>query len=337
VGFDDLRIRDISRFSGEWSPPIGALGGPPAHELYRDLVLYAGLQLFQDARGRPWVVFRDGAQRRSFSVPSIELRSALDRFRMHRSARPLPRADLDEFVRIVEARVSDPDVKIPVLRSPLVDGAAVLVPNDARRSMAEPGPPTLVPPPAPATSEGGSEGTAGPSPAIASSAGMSELFTPPAATGTFVPIVRQELNPSISGGASAPPRRSTEVARYVRVLRRLVRDGDWIGTTRELSQATRDDPVTLYASLLRYRSELVENDLLLANVELGEGFRWLIVDAARLRNGVRSRPPTGSKVPAQAALRAGEIPPPGRTSTERAPAAAPNPRPPAVPSAVPSS
>jgi len=285
VGFDDLRIRDISRFSGEWSPPIGALGGPPAHELYRDLVLYAGLQLFQDARSRPWVVFRDGAQRRSFSVPSIELRNALDRFRMHRSARPLPRGDLDEFVRIVEARVSDPDVKIPLLRSPLVDGAPA---TDGDRRLFEPSstdraaqahtPTPTASSPTGSESEPSPPSTAVIVPARTSAAGRE--FLPP----TWVNVPRPGLEASISGGALLPPRRSADATRYVRALRRLLRDGDWMGTTRELAEVTRDDPLTLYASLLRYRAELADNDILLANVEVGEGFRWLVVDRSRVRN-----------------------------------------------------
>ena len=285
MGYDDLRIRDISRFSGEWSPPIGALGGPPAHELYRDLVLYAGLQLFQDARSRPWVVFRDGAQRRSFSVPSIELRNALDRFRMHRSARPLPRGDLDEFVRIVEARVSDPDVRIPLLRSPLVDGAPAAEgdrrlfgpsPTDRSAAAQTSAPPTS----APMASEAE---PSPPSPAVPVTARASSAvreFLPP----TWVNVPRPGLDASISGGTLLPARRSADATRYVRALRRLLRDGDWMGTTRELAEVTRDDPLTLYASLLRYRAELADNDILLANVEVGEGFRWLVVDRSRVRN-----------------------------------------------------
>ncbi len=121
MGYEDVKIRDLSRRTSEWTPPIGALGGPPAHALYTDLVVYAGLQLFRDTRGRPWVVLRDGAQRRAFLVPSPELRSALDRFRMHRNLSPVPEGHISEFIRVVQARISDPDVEIPLLRSPVAE------------------------------------------------------------------------------------------------------------------------------------------------------------------------------------------------------------------------
>lgn len=282
MGYEDIRIRDISRISGEWAPPVGALGGPPAHELYRDLVTYAGLQLFQDIRGHPWVLLRDGAQRRAFPVPSVELRSALDRFRMRRNSRPLPKSDLAEFVRIVEARISDPDVKIPVLRSPVAEGG-----SPAGRHP---------PPPAqegPATSPGApSDSPLDPAPKEPAAPRPADGPTPLASPGpegvdaTGPLSVGRRLNPSISGGRLLSSHDTAEVARYVRTLRRLVRDGDWMGTTRELSQETRDDPLTLYGSLLRYRSELADNGLLFASVDVVEGFRWVVMDRTKLRTSV---------------------------------------------------
>ena len=290
MGYEDLRIRDISRFTGEWSPPIGAMGGPPAHELYRDLVLFAGLQLFQDKDSHPWVVFRDGAQRRPFAVPSVQLRNALDRFRMHRNSRPLPGSDLEEFVRIVEARISDPDVKIPALRGPLSEGP----PTVQERSAAPP-------------SEIGHDPslplTAGSADAVHENAGINELAAaesdrrPEATMGDVGGSARAaaaadtplRVNPTVSGGMLLSTAQGANVARYVRVLRSLLRGGDWMGTTRELSEATRDEPLTLYGSLLRYRAELADNDILVTSVDLDEGFRWLVVDRARVRDAADAK------------------------------------------------
>lgn len=290
MGFEDLRIRDISRATGEWAPPVGALGGPPAHELYRDLVAYAGLQLFQDARGHPWVVFRDGAQRRSFSVPSLELRGALDRFRMRRSARPLPRADLDEFVRIVEARISDPDVNIPVLRSPVAEGESAPGPGSPGPSPPHGSPPTKpvgasTPPRAPSGSSPDEAALPGPH----DGSMVAEVIEARSPNLEAAVAVVPDLNTSISGGRHLSYRDNANVARYVRILRRLVRDGDWMGTTRELSEETRDDPLTLYGALIRYRAELEDHGILFASVDLAEGFRWLVVDRAKFRTPAEAR------------------------------------------------
>ena len=114
----DIVIRDVSRIpTREWVPPIGAMGGPPAHELYRDLVLRAGLRLFRDHRGHPYLALKDGEHRRTFRVPSLELREALDRFRMGRNLRLVPEPELIEFARVVAARVSDPDLFVPTLEA----------------------------------------------------------------------------------------------------------------------------------------------------------------------------------------------------------------------------
>ena len=115
----EIKIRELSRPSvREWIRPIGAMGGPPAHELYRDLVLYAGLRLLKDQSGNPRVAIQDGEHRRTFSVPSTELREAIDRFRMRRSLRPVPDGELAELTRIVQARVTDPDITIPMVDLP---------------------------------------------------------------------------------------------------------------------------------------------------------------------------------------------------------------------------
>jgi hypothetical protein len=283
MGYDTLRIRDVSRLYGRWVPPIGAMGGPPAHELYTDLVVYAGLELFRDNGSRPWVVLRDGAHRHAFPVPSPELRGALDRFRMRRNVRPLPEADIVEFVRIIEARASDPDVEIPTIKAPVVERAATPQPGPQEAPSSSEAPPR-----SPDSQE--------PSPPVPTGFGATKPDSPPSLDGPSAPMA---LGPGVSAGSSLPPGpmnlaisgarqlpspQDAGLARYVRSFRRLLRDGDWMGTTRELSEWTGDEPLTLYGSMLRYRSGLADNDILLSYVEVGESFRWLVVDRTKVRN-----------------------------------------------------
>ncbi|MCI4372752.1 MAG: hypothetical protein L3K02_03815, partial [Thermoplasmata archaeon] len=143
MALDEVKIRDLSRpNTSEWTPPIGAMGGPPAHELYRDLVAHGGLRLMRDRDGNPWVEMQDGERRRSFRVPGVALRGALDRFRMRRNLRPAPETDLEDFARVVSARVSDPDVRLPAY-----DLAA------SERAPPAPEPPSSYAPPSPPSGE----------------------------------------------------------------------------------------------------------------------------------------------------------------------------------------
>jgi len=296
VSFEDLKIRELSRLTGQWTPPIGAMGGPPAHELYRELVLYAGLQLFRDAKSNPWVVLRDGTQRHAFSVPSRELRGALDRFRMRRNLRPVPESDIDEFTRIVEARISDPDVEIPLLRSPVVERSTIPAPRlpatpdvvqreeltnqidsflldlaDLDRDPAEPEESLTAP-----------EKPEGPTPEPI-----------PVAVPAF------EVETAISGARRLPPRPEANPPQFVHVLRELVHDGTWMGTTRELSELTGEDSFNLFDSLLKHRSELEESGILLTVIEVGDGYRWLAVDRAKVHNAEDALPTNERALPAQ--------------------------------------
>ena len=125
---DEVRILDLSGGPrAEWQPPIGALGGPPAHELYHDLVVHAGLRLLRDDDGDPWIEIQDGERRRAFRVPSLEMRAALDRFRMRRNLRPVPDNDIQDFVRVVEARILDPDAAIPASPPTVSEGTDVAI------------------------------------------------------------------------------------------------------------------------------------------------------------------------------------------------------------------
>lgn len=71
--------------------------------------------------------------------------------------------------------------------------------------------------------------------------------------------------------------------RYVRVLRELVQDGTWIGSLAEIARRTGDDTSEVFSTLLQFHTDLVGNDLVVAPVEVEDGWRWVVVDRARLR------------------------------------------------------
>ena len=266
-------------------PPIGAMGGPPAHELYRDLVNHAGLRLLRDAEGAPYVEIQDGEHRRAFPVPSLELRSALDRFRMRRNLRPVPEDDINEFARVVEARVSDPDIEIP-------EG--------------------LLDPPAPATAEavGGNYGATAPTADPRSNWAVDELdqlmhevdsiqgraLSPiPAAlpspsadwSAPAAPIqsrLPHRWHTGISSGRASTTPPDPKLPRYVRALRELVQDGTWIGSLAEIARRTGDDTNEVFSTLLQFHTDLVGNDLVVAPVEVEEGWQWVVVDRGRVRS-----------------------------------------------------
>lgn len=303
VGFDDIRIREVSHLSDEeWIPPIDAMGGPPAHVLYHDLVRFAGLRLFRDSRSRPWAVLQDGAHRRAFPVPSPELRGAIDRFRMRRNLRPVPEDDIAQFVRIVVARVFDPDVETPRLRSPLMErassGPVAADPPLARpeTTPVEIAPPLVVANDAPTARWaelghrveellGGLDGSA----AREVPSGPGEFAVAPAEPIATAPAREPSGAAPADGFARSGGRMEDTVndigaPRYVRVLTGLVRDGAWLGTTRELSDLTGDDPITVFDSLLKYRTDLASHDVIVANVRVDDGYQWLAVDRSRIHS-----------------------------------------------------
>lgn len=280
---NEIRIRDVSRPpTRQWIPPIGVMGGPPAHELYRDLVQYAGLRLVRDAQGNPCIAVRDGERRRTFRVPSVELREALDRFRMRRNQRPVPDQALAEFARVVQARVSDPDIFVPSYDIGESDSPAQFLPLRPAVSPAD----GLAPPYVGLESELDSilhelDDVPDPpppreTPAKAPSAwtDVVEHLQPPSVS---VP----QANPSISGGRAAPnaPR---GLPRYLSVLQDLVRDGGWIGTASELSNLVGETPDRVFANLRAYRSDFAGNGLVVVPVETQEGWRWLAIDRHQL-------------------------------------------------------
>lgn len=295
MSFDDLKIRDLTRLSGEWTPPIGVMGGPLAHELYADLVVHAGLQLFRDTKARPWVVLRDGAQRRAFLAPSAELRSALDRFRMRRNMRPVPEDDIENFVRVVEARTSDPDVAIPILTSPVTDRATQLEARPTAAAPHEQPEPEWREPEAPSGADPESFDESYPEPVRAATIEDEPEALPGGSTDPPpVPMAHVAIDATKSNARSLPKPEDRTFGRYVRALQTLVHDGSWMGTTEELAKLTHDDPLTMFDTLLRYRSELAHHNVLIANIETEEGFRWLAVNRATIRGagGDRwARPP----------------------------------------------
>ncbi|MGA8542345.1 MAG: hypothetical protein WB947_02205 [Thermoplasmata archaeon] len=258
------------------------MGGPPAHELYRDLVIHAGLRLLRDPDGAPCVELQDGEHRRAFPVPSLELRAALDRFRMRRNLRPVPEDDIQEFARVVEARASDPDIEIPE--------------NISETSPAPPGGPPLRP--AAPTSEASAgwavdeldelmhevdaiQGRApDPVPEEPTEPGPRELSAHP----TLRSRLPHRWHTGVSGGQRAVMVEDPRLPRYVRALRELVRDGAWIGSLSEISRRTGDDTEEVFATLLRFHTDLVGNDLVVAPVEVEDGWKWVVVDRGRTRS-----------------------------------------------------
>jgi hypothetical protein len=280
---EEIGIRDVSRPSArEWTPPIGAMGGPPTHVLYRDLVQYAGLRLLRNNEGDTCVAMRDGEHRRTFRVPSVELREALDRFRMRRDLRPLPEHDLAELTRIIQARASDPDIYIPTFD---VGEPEASEPRAESQSL------FLAPPPTEPQPSGWEDEL------DSIMREVDEVRRPPSTRAAVAkvpsawnevihhpgPIAPATARPAqaISGGRmSAEP--ADGLPRYLQVLRTLVRDGGWLGTTSELSSLIGDDPEKVFASLRAYRAELAGRDIMVAPVETKDGWRWLAVDRNRL-------------------------------------------------------
>jgi len=296
---DEVRIRDLSRpATTEWIPPIGAMGGPPAHELYRDLVSHGGLRLFKDRDGSPWVELQDGERRHRFQVPGTALRGALDRFRMRRNLRPVPEGDLDDFARVVSARVSDPDVRLPLVDPNTPEGEAM--PENGGGASPEAAEPT----------EGISEDEVGNSrlereleAVLAEVRAVRDGPQPPPPRWYLVgpgptaaprslagPHPVQLPDVSISGGRQTPLNGNPTLPTYLRVLRNLVEGGGWLGTLGELGELTGEEPEVVYDTLLRYHTDLTGNNLVVAPVELEDGWRWLVVDRSRLRSSPPNEP-----------------------------------------------
>lgn len=289
----DIIIRDVSRTpTKEWTPPIGAMGGPPAHELYRELVQRAGLRLFRDLRGTPYLALRDGEHRRTFRVPSLELREALDRFRMNRNLRPVPEQELIDFARVVEARVSDPDIFVPTLE--IIGRAA---PSDGSQYLPEPAAGLL---PAPVRTGRWDEEMSSiaqnepedsrpevpPTPVVKVPSAWNEVVDGAAAPPpsppppTPPPPASAPLQPSIAG-AHRLPAGDDGLLRYASALRTLLEEGNWVGTTAEISHLTGDTPEKVFARLRAYRTELASQDIVVVPVETKSGWRWLAVDGSR--------------------------------------------------------
>ena len=291
---EELGILDLSKVGkGEWVPPIGAMGGPPAHELYRDLVAHAGLRLLRDGAGLPWIEIQDGEHRRSFPVPSLELRAALDRFRMRRNLRPVPEADIEEFARVVEARVSDPDIEIP----PSAEASTVPT-ADAERADLEPEttPTEAVPIPGVARAVDELDQLMHEVDSVQGRVPSSptDEEASPSWIGSVHPVPLHSRLPhrwhsGVSGARTTAPPKDGRVPKYVRVLRELVEDGTWIGSLSEIASRTGDDTEQVFAALLQFHSDLVGNDLVVAPVEVEEGWRWLVVDRGRLRSASSGR------------------------------------------------
>ena len=280
---EEIRIRDVSRpATRQWIPPIGAMGGPPAHELYRDLVQYAGLRLIRDLEGNPYVALRDGERRRTFRAPSVELREALDRFRMRRNQRPVPDQELEDFARVVEARVSDPDIFVPSYDIGESDRPASSLPSH----------PAVVPVVAPSPSGSPSDTELD---SILREVDEVRSHPPPHEVPAKAPSAWTDVvehlapnpdssrlpGPAISGGRTAPGA-PTDLPPYLSVLQGLVVGGGWIGTMAELSNLVGEKPDRIFADLRAHRSDLAECGLVVVPVETEQGWRWVAIDRHQL-------------------------------------------------------
>ncbi len=281
---EELSILDLAKAGrGEWVPPIGAMGGPPAHELYRDLVTHAHLRLVRDADGSPWVELQDGERRRAFPVPSPELRAALDRFRMRRNLRPVPEGDIEEFARVAEARASDPDVELPTADQPLTPGAEA---PPVAAGTGAPGPDR--PAPSWAMTEldhlmhevDAIQGRAASIPEESDGDAAGAPYLPPHVFHRRLP---QRWHTGVSSARVVRSGTDPRLPRYVRALRELVQDGTWLGPLTEISRRTGDDTNEVFSSLLRFHIDLVGNDLVVAPVEVEDGWQWVVIDRGRLR------------------------------------------------------
>jgi hypothetical protein len=250
-GDEGLTIRDLGeRTTGpQWLPPANAMGGPPAADLYRELVLHAELRLYRDDDRRAWLAFKDGEHRRLFHVPSRELTSALDRFRMRRNMRPLPEKDIAEFVRVVRARISDPDARIPNFQFRAGRAGASVGGGPPRSSLPDPESPT-------------SSAWESPAP---SDAGETEAS-------------RTVRSPYLSGGVVASIGTNSTAKRYAESLRELVRHGGWLGGIVDLSRQLGEDPETVFENLLQHQADLAELGVVVGQVEVDGEWRWLAID-----------------------------------------------------------
>lgn len=78
-------------------------------------------------------------------------------------------------------------------------------------------------------------------------------------------------------GKKEPP-----LPHYIRVLQSLIRHGGWMGTAEDLSSKLGEDEGRLTQMLIRYRADLAEFGIVIANVQIESGWRLLVVDRARL-------------------------------------------------------
>lgn len=283
----------------EWTPPIGAMGGPPAHELYRDLVAHGGLRLLKDRDGSPWVELQDGERRHRFPVPGNALRGALDRFRMRRNLRPVPEGDLDDFARVVLARVSDPDVRLPSVDPTVPEGEAAPDNSSGPENLPdEVSEETVEDDPGDSRLERELEAVLAEVRAVREGPQPSTprwyLVGPgPTAAPRSFPVPHPLPTPdfSISGGQQGASNGDVTLPKYLHVLRTLVEGGGWLGTLGELGELTGEEPEVVYDTLLRYHSDLTGNNLVVAPVELEDGWRWLVVDRNRLRSSPSAEGP----------------------------------------------
>ena len=269
---EDEKIQDLgtSPNSPEWVPPIGAMGGPPAHELYRDLVQHADLRLLRGPNSEPWLI--TPRRRTSPGLPGPE-----------RGAHGRPRSVPD-----APEPPTGPREGCGGLRSHRPGPR--LGPRCGASGLGTPHGPWDDRPPdrGPAASSGTAPSDDPPTAAALAPAEGPFAASPwdeavePGPPMDVLPPVRPT---TVSG--EYPPRRSNNdsLPRYVKVLHEMVRNGDWLGTLDDLSNEIGEDSFTVFASLIRHRTDLAAEGIVVAPVEVEDGWRWLAVDRGRTHDG----------------------------------------------------
>ncbi len=208
---------------------------------------------------------------------------------MRRNLRPVPEQELADFARVVQARASDPDLFVPTFDPGETDRAGAR-PDSRRDTESDPLP----------EREGAgwlgeldailreADEVRGPAPST-----EQVIVKAPSAWNEVVdhlgpsdPSTAPPLRPAVSGARMSAPAQEG-LPRYLEVLRSLVQEGGWLGTTAELSTLVGETPGQVFACLRDYRSALADSDIVVAPVETKDGWRWLAVDRAHLRS-VRS-------------------------------------------------
>jgi hypothetical protein len=205
---------------------------------------------------------------------------------MRRNQRPVPDAELAELARVVEARVSDPDIIVPSRDVGDLERPRALLPDRSREVPAD-APARSIPmaETAPEPDLPGVDGIGNPPPLGSTAAKAPSAWTDIVEHLGPNSVPARPLVASTSGGRRTPPAPS-ELPRYLSAIRDLVVGGGWIGTMSELSSLIGEKPEQVFADLRAHRSELASYGLVVTPVETEDGWRWAAFDRHQLTSTV---------------------------------------------------